>query len=251
MKRKILRPPTIIRIHLRKHVRMLCVAGLALVLPGCEEHRRLEDHMAVALGDPELRHPIRFSERRAVMDIEVPPDAEGLSQSQLVDVYRFLDRYKRESNERLVVSLSGSTRDRAALQRSLDDVQRLVIEAGIDDQKLRPQRHRPIARGIATIRLSYGRPVAVAPLCDHWPEDVGRNEERIPYPNWGCATQRNLAVMVDNGRDLIRPQAEDPRSSERRSVLWSAYATSNSGSGGDNGAAAAPKKGATPAAQQQ
>ena len=52
------------------------------------------------------------------------------------------------------------------------------------------------------IRLAYQRPVAVPPPCDHWTEDVGRNEERIPYPNWGCATQRNLAVMVDNARDL-------------------------------------------------
>ena len=77
------------------------------------------------------------------------------------------------------------------------------------------------------IRLAYQRPVAVAPVCDHWEEDVGRNEERIPYPNWGCATQRNFAVMVDNARDYRQPQGEDPRSSERRSVSWSAYAGSS------------------------
>jgi pilus assembly protein CpaD len=63
----------------------------------------------------------------------------------------------------------------------------------------------------------------VPPQCDDWSEDVGRNEARIPYPNWGCASQHNLAVMVDNARDLRQPQAEDPRSGERRSVTWSGY----------------------------
>ena len=83
--------------------------------------------------------------------------------------------------------------------------------------------------------------MAVPPPCDQWTEDVGRNEARIPYPNWGCATQRNLALMVDNARDLQQPQEEDPRSSERRSVTWSAYVGSGSSSGGDGGGDAAKK----------
>jgi pilus assembly protein CpaD len=66
---------------------------------------------------------------------------------------------------------------------------------------------------------------------------VGRNEDRIPYPNWGCATQRNLAVMVDNARDLRQPQGEDPRAGERRSVSWSAYAGSRSNSDASSEAA--------------
>jgi pilus assembly protein CpaD len=89
--------------------------------------------------------------------------------------------------------------------------------------------------------------VAVPPDCDRWPENVGRNEERIPYPNWGCATQRNMAVMVDNARDLRQPQAEDPRSSERRSATWSAYVgsapTPAADAGGDKKISpTAPKK---------
>ena len=66
-------------------------------------------------------------------------------------------------------------------------------------------------------------PSPYRPTCDKWGENVGRNEARIPYPNFGCATQHNTAIMVDNARDLQRPQDEDPRASERRSVTWSAY----------------------------
>ncbi len=89
--------------------------------------------------------------------------------------------------------------------------------------------------------------MAVAPTCDKWGENVGRNEERIPYPNFGCASQHNLAIMVDNARDMQRPQGEDPRAGERRNVSWSAYVGQQTG-GGDSGGGgdAAAKKPALP-----
>jgi pilus assembly protein CpaD len=228
----------------------LAIAGLALLLAACDEHRRLDDEMAVSLNNHERRHPIHFSQTGEALDIEVPPGAQGLSPNQHADVYRFIERYKRESNGRLTLSLSGSARDRASIQRSLEDIDRLAIEAGIDSRLLRGRRHDQSSRGVATIRLAYDRPVAIGPPCDRWPEDVGRNEERLPYTNWGCTTQHNLALMVDNARDLQRPQAEDPRSGERRSVSWSAYIASSGGanSGGDGGAA--PKRSAAPATKQ-
>jgi pilus assembly protein CpaD len=45
----------------------------------------------------------------------------------------------------------------------------------------------------------------------------------LHYPEFGCATQSNLAGMVANARDLQRPQDEQPRSAERRSQSWSKY----------------------------
>src|SRR5205814_239880 len=102
-------------------------------------------------------------------------------------------------------------------------IQRQVAEAGIDYRLFHGARHDTRSSDVPAIKLAYKRPVAVPPQCDDWTRDVGRNEERIPYPNWGCATQHNLALSVDNARDLGQPQGEDPRASERRSVTWSAY----------------------------
>jgi pilus assembly protein CpaD len=121
--------------------------------------------------------------------------------------------------------------DRASVARSLQGVQRHLTQAGIDyriKQGTRTQR----LDGAPAIRVAYERPLAVPPACDLWTENVGRNEERIPYPNFGCATQHNLAVMVDNARDLQKPQPEDPRASERRSVTWSVYVGTPAAKGG-------------------
>lgn len=219
----------------------LAAAALASPLAGCDDHRRLDDVTAVHLNDPEKRHPIRFASREQSLDVEVPPGAEGLSPNQRADVALFLDRYRREAQGRLILTSPASSRDRAALARSLQDVQSLVADAGID-YRLIPTHARE--RVVPSIRIAYRRPVAIPPHCNQWPEDVGRNEERLPYPNWGCATQHNYAVMVDNARDFQTPQPEDPRSSERRSATWSSYVGTAGGGAAAQGDPAAAKSAA-------
>jgi pilus assembly protein CpaD len=220
------------------------VSAAALLLAACEHHRGPDDVLAVALSNPELRHPVHFTKLVETLDVEVPVGADGLSPGQRIDVFRFLQRFKREANGRLVIAVPAAPRDPASMTQSLQGIQRHVVEAGIDYRIIRGKRQA--GTEIPLIRIAYQRPVAVGPVCDKWGENVGRNEARIPYPNFGCATQRNIAVMVDNARDLQRPQDEDPRSSERRSVTWSAYVGVQQGGGGDGGGGGAPdaKKGA-------
>ena len=44
-----------------------------------------------------------------------------------------------------------------------------------------------------------------------------------PFWNLGCATQRNVASMVDNPADLVQPRGETPPSAPRRSVVLEKY----------------------------
>jgi pilus assembly protein CpaD len=226
-------------------------AACGLLVSACEDrnpltHRRLDNASAAGLSDPELRHPVSFRRRTESLDVEVPPGAEGLSPNQHVDVYRFLDRYRHEAVGRLVISVPSEAPDKAAIARSVQGVQAHVAAAGIDYRIRRGRRGQPLD-GTAAVRLAYQRPVAVPPDCGRWPENLARNEERIPYPNWGCATGRNVAVMVDNARDLRQPQAEDARSGERRSTTWSAYTGSAPTADAD---AEARKQGRSPASKK-
>jgi pilus assembly protein CpaD len=52
--------------------------------------------------------------------------------------------------------------------------------------------------------------------------DPGYNENR-PYFNLGCATQRNLAAMIDNPADLEQPRAETPAYTARRDIAFDRY----------------------------
>jgi pilus assembly protein CpaD len=47
--------------------------------------------------------------------------------------------------------------------------------------------------------------------------------ENKPHYNFGCATQRNLAAMIDNPADLEQPRSESHAYTARRTVAFDRY----------------------------
>jgi pilus assembly protein CpaD len=56
----------------------------------------------------------------------------------------------------------------------------------------------------------------------YWLHDYNYNENK-PYHNFGCATQRNLAAMIDNPADLEQPRPESPAYTTRRNAAFEKY----------------------------
>ena len=231
------------------------VAALAgLLLAACDhdrgaEHRRLDNATAVGLSDPEFRHPMQFPAQRETLDIELPPDADGLSPNQHIDVVRFLERQQPEAKQPAGgvrtagrsprfdrASLAGHPAPRRRCRYQLPYYQDDGVGAGAPHRAEHPAR-------------LHERPLAIAPTCEDWSEDVGRNEARIAYPNWGCTTVHNLAVMVDSPRDLSLPQPGDRRSSERRAHSWSTSVGNAVGEEATSASSSSKGNGAGPAKQ--
>jgi len=207
----------------------LSAALLALLLAACDhyhwwETRQLDNATALGLSEPQLRHPIPFAARRETLDIEVPPDAEGLSPDQHIDVVRFLEEKTHEATRRLVVFVPTRQGSGAAIARSLQDIQRHIVDAQITYRVVKMTAWQRGHDALASIRLAYERPVAVAPPCGDWNEDMGRKAERILDPNGGCATQHNWTVTVDTAR-------EAPRASEKVAQTWSTLISAGAKSG--------------------
>lgn len=234
-----------------KHSRPVAVtlaAVLAVVAStGCREHLRLDDFTAAELNDPNKRHPISYLGQTEALFVEIGGKGEGLSYDQQVDVYRFVRRYRAEANGPITVSSPRSAGAHLAASSTLREIMDVLGAAGVPERGIRVVRHADyVEREFGpAIKLAYVRPVAVAPECGQWPEDLGRDRERIHYENYGCAAQRNLALTVANSRDLQRPQGESPRSSERRATTWKEYVgkpkdNGDSAGGGDPAALSTP-----------
>jgi pilus assembly protein CpaD len=207
-------------------------ATLAVLACGLAACTRLDDYTAAELNEPPKRHPIGYTPHTEALLVEVPPSG-GLSASQEADVVRFVDRYKREGTGRLQLSAPRGAGAHLAASRSVKQVEVVLQEAGIDPDAIDVGRHSAVAGTGPAVKLAYEKPVAVPPQCRDWATNLGENRERLPYNDFGCATQRNFALTVANARDIQVPQPETPRSSEKRSSDWKAY------TGADNGAAAA------------
>lgn len=217
----------------------LLIAGVA-TLSGCRD--RLSNAEAVYLSDPARRHQIRLTTRPEALDLEISYAGESLNLRHRRALRVFLEDYRKGGVGRLIVQLPSSPRAHLGLQKALANLRSELDTAGYSMEDVEVHRARG-RQSQFTIRLIFRRRVAIAPKCGRWPTDLGRNREALPYENFGCATQRNLAKIVRHARDLERPQDETPASVERRAKTWKDY----KGQSSTAAPAAAPDAGKTPA----
>lgn len=238
-----------------RHTRSILLPALAvasaLTLGGCREQLGLDTVTASTLNSTEARHPIGYSSRTEALYVEVVPGGERLSPNQAADITEFVSRYRIEGTGRLTVAAPGSARGALSASRQVREVLDIVHAAGLPPEAIAEVRHgakagRRDGEAGPAVRLAYERPIAVPPQCGDWPEDIGHNRERLPYTNFGCATERNFAVSVATSRDIQMPQEEAPRAGERRTAVWTKYTGASGGNG--SGAAAPAAAPAAPAA---
>lgn len=197
---------------------LVAVSALGIAAAGC-----VDDQTAALLSNHQTHHPINYGARTETLFVEVGASSGGLSINQEADVYRFVERYKAESTGSLRIGAPKSAGGHFAVSQSMRQVEEIVRTAGIDPRAVHIARYAGLSKHGPALKLDYDKTVAEPPQCGDWSDDLGVNRDRLPYNNFGCASQRNLALTVANGRDLQGPQAETPRSSERRDAQWSQY----------------------------
>jgi pilus assembly protein CpaD len=99
----------------------------------------------------------------------------------------------------------------------------ILTAAGIPQHGIGVKPYTPEGGQPAVLRIRYPQMEARAPRCGLWPDDLGasndlRHFENQPFFNLGCATQQNLAAMVENPADLVQPRVETPAYTGKRST---------------------------------
>lgn len=73
------------------------------------------------------------------------------------------------------------------------------------------------------VKITYIRYQAHAAACGDWSVNLGSTAENKTSPNFGCATQHNLAAMVADPRDLVNPKPSGPDDVQRRLTVLDKY----------------------------
>lgn len=201
-------------------------AFAALALSGCANGLDPGGHVAGwAMISPEQRHPIIVSEEPATHAVRVAQGSNGLSPHQRAGLADFIGRYRSTDagNSRLSIAVpSGSPNEIAAL-RAVADVREVARDFGIDESRISISPYSSSHARDSAIRVSYTRYIAEAPECGDWSKNLGDDSRNLPYPNLGCATQRNFAMQVANPADLLGPRTMTPATAERRDVRWEKF----------------------------
>jgi len=201
----------------------LAVAGFALA--GCKADLAGDPVAGFTLVDPAQRHPIIVSQEPETMLIHVPRSAQGLSPRQRADLLAFADRSRASDagNSRLVIAAPGGAQNEVASMYAVGQIRRLLSDNGFAESTIAVEAYHDDASREPPIRVSYLRYVAQAPECNSWPSNLAYEPQNLPYPNMGCATQRNLAANIANPADLLGPRTETNRAGERRDAVWDKY----------------------------
>lgn len=203
--------------------------GLSCALGACNQTTEIVTS-SVPGNDYKLRHPIAVTEANQSIVVFVGHARGGLSAPQRIDVAGLAQSWVREGTGAIVADVPADPVYGRAAAASYREIRSILMARGVPSNAITERPYQAeYADALPTIKLSYPRIKAVAGPCGLWPEDLGPNiddsgyNENRPYHNFGCATQRNLAAMIDNPADLEQPRPETPAYTRRRDIAFEKY----------------------------
>jgi pilus assembly protein CpaD len=210
--------------------RAAAVAAMAGALAGCYPYQTREGlSQPVVSNDYRQRHPISIVEGERTMTVFVGSQRGGLMPAQRAEILAFSQSWRREATGAVILEVPARAPNEKMAMEVVREIQSLLRASDIPAAAIRIRQYEPGDPGrLATVRINYTRIAAATDKCGLWPRDLGPDtdpkwQENRPYWNLGCATQQNLAAMVDNPADLVQPRAESPAYSPRRSQVLDKY----------------------------
>lgn len=201
--------------------RLLVVAGFAALLGGCYQTPVAQTNVYPV--NFRARHPITIGQGVHTVRVFIGRNRGGLTPDQRADVLAFAQTWRHNSTSGIIIDVPhGRSTDRAAAD-SLHEIYSVLAASGVPRRAIYVRHHPASSASLVSIRLNYTKLTAHAGPCGLWPTDIGPSDtiaykENLPYWNFGCATQQNLAAMVADPADLVQPRGETPADEARRSV---------------------------------
>jgi pilus assembly protein CpaD len=119
---------------------------------------------------------------------------------------------------------SGGANSPTPLPCSRHETRRALVDAGVSYAAVAGSTYDASGVANAPLVLSFVRFEAHAPECAPiWEQDLGHQNNNQAWASFGCATQANLAAMIEDPRDLATPRDMAARDSGRRDTVMEAY----------------------------
>lgn len=171
------------------------------------------------------RHPIVVEEGEETLDIPVGVQSNRLPQRLATAVEGFGREARRRGASGVVVMVPSGSANEVAARRIAQDVGAALVRGGVPSHAVERRAYPAIGpEDAAPIRVAYPRIVArVQHECGEWPASAGSDFGNKDYWNFGCASQANIAAMVDEPTDLVTPRQLGAPDATRRAVVLQAY----------------------------
>lgn len=204
---------------------VVVAGGLALALAACASSSDVDLTETQSLPDSyHTNHPIYLQDEVATLDIPVAGNASGLTEGAKSNIQFFAQRFLASHTSVIaVVAPSGSPNQVAAAAVAVQ-VEDVLRKSGVNPAAIDYRVYRAGAdEKIAPVRIAFNRVVADTDKCGDWSDQLSSSLLNRHYKNYGCASQQNLAAMMDNPLDLLYPRGMTPADAARRAEVLTKY----------------------------
>jgi pilus assembly protein CpaD len=209
---------------LARTVSIFVLMAGSLVGAGCTSTVGTSDVVDLREYDYRERHPILLSNEPEVLDMNLGMRGPVLSAKLETAIQQYVGEYRADGNGPITIQVPTGSANAAAAAATGHSVHYALVRAGVPRGQIEVAPYEVGDHSkTATLRLSYLRVKAVVPTCGLWPTGSDTNFENTDSFNLGCASQQNLAAMVANPADLVRPQPMSPANGARRAHVLKIY----------------------------
>jgi pilus assembly protein CpaD len=210
------------------HLQQSSLARLALVfvigagLSACQSMSSLYDNTLPTHYDN--RHKITVKKGDVTLKLRLKRNARQFSKNEIAEIEDFLDEYKNSSSSSLVISRPVGSANELTAASAVAHIKRMMPQAGVSSKSAIAKTYRARSyKKNAPIYITFKRHYASVSGCGDWSRNLATTYDNKNYINFGCAQSHNLAAMIANPDDLVRPRAMDPSDASRRDIIIGKY----------------------------
>lgn len=202
--------------------RLALVGLFAASVSGCATPA---ENSAANYYDAEKAFPIKVEPQIATLVVLVDADGSGIVRGEEDRIAAFAELWKARGHGALSATVPSGTANQSSASSAMNQVAKILSANNISKKSVRVSTYKGAANDDdAPITLSFVTDVAVAAECGtDWSENLGFNPRNLPWADFGCSSQHNLAAMIEDPRDLDHPRAGDKADAMRRGTVLQKY----------------------------
>ena len=194
---------------------LLAPVLILLVLAACAEPKRASDYRDA--------FPLPVSKETVSMTLKVPLPENGLTGQENLDFQRFVRDFHNRGRNALTIKA----------ERGAEQVRDLFVKAGVRPREITVSK---ASFGSDAVLVSFNAHKVKIPECGNFTSKTTPNWTNRRHSNYGCATRRNLGLMMRDPGDLKKAQTMSGASGERMGNAVSGYKTPAAGAAAEGGA---------------
>lgn len=193
-------------------LKLIATASAAALLAGCAGAWNGANEAKTVAEE----HPISVDSQVVTLTIDIDPSATELTGLNKARLRAFADSYLNGGHGPLTVTAPSGTSNDVGARDLAANIRDYLNEVGVDWAAINGASYRAGDDRGTEVILSYTHYVATPSACGIWQGLKARDFANRQTPNFGCASQNNLAAMVADPRDLVVPADGAPADAQQR-----------------------------------